>query len=487
LSSPSNASLSYLPPTVNKALTTSSLSRALIHQCLGHGSDRKLDLMCHLQTLHGHPKRPFPISTTICPICVKAKFTHPPKGKTLDTSHLSREEYLHMDFSFWSTPSIRHFTRMLVIIDAHTRMLWLFCTSSKRPPMHIIFYFFDILIKEKCCIKTIRIDEEGSLARNAEFTSYLLHHRITLDTTGGYSSFLNGKVERPHQTIAQLVRAMLINSGHSPDTWCYCAETAADIYRYTYHSTIQTSPYHAWYNIKPSISHLRVWGCVVYVKTPSPKKSEDRVTRGYFMGFTKSRYLVRWLDPSTRQVKHAYTVQFDEHCTPTSIDDHIAPGSFLLSNTPPSTVHLPEVCIDINDNPSFASPIFSIQLSLPPKGQQLGCTIMTCTCYNLPYIHHLAKGSPLAAHLAPHGPHNATFWLLSINHQEFSTAEQAAHYLSSLQLSTGSTSIFIILARRQATDRTSLADTQAIFNQIRLSYRPTPDPASPPIIAPIGC
>ncbi len=71
--------------------------------------------------------------------------------------------------------------------------------------MHIITYFFDILSKEKCHTKTIHVGEEGSLARNTEFTTYLINSRITLDTTGGYSSFLNGKVERPHQTISQLV------------------------------------------------------------------------------------------------------------------------------------------------------------------------------------------------------------------------------------------------------------------------------------------
>ncbi len=47
----------------------------------------------------------------------------------------------------------------------------------------------------------------------------------------------------------------------------------------------------------------------------------------------------------------------------------------------------------------------------------------------------------------------------------------------------------IILARRQASDRTSLANNRAIFNQVRLSYRPAncPDPTSSPIIAPVGC
>jgi hypothetical protein len=165
--------LSYIPRPIENQANTPSLTRALVHQRLGHGSDRKLDLMCRHQTLLGLPKRPFPTCPKICPVCIKAKFTHPPKGKTLDTSHLSKGEYLHMDFAFWDVPSIRHFSGMLVIIDAKTRMLWLFCTSSKRPPMHIISYFFDIMSKENCTINTIRVDEEGSLARNAEFTNFL--------------------------------------------------------------------------------------------------------------------------------------------------------------------------------------------------------------------------------------------------------------------------------------------------------------------------
>lgn len=64
--------LSYLPPAIVKAATIPSLTRALLHQRLGHGSDRKLDLMCRQQTLLGLPKRPFPQSTQVCPICIKA-------------------------------------------------------------------------------------------------------------------------------------------------------------------------------------------------------------------------------------------------------------------------------------------------------------------------------------------------------------------------------------------------------------------------------
>jgi hypothetical protein len=84
---------------------------------------------------------------------------------------------------------------MLVITNASTRMLWLFCTASKQAPMRIIEYLFDILHKEQCIIKTIRVDEDGFLAQSSEFINYLITRRITLDTTGGYNSFLNGKIK----------------------------------------------------------------------------------------------------------------------------------------------------------------------------------------------------------------------------------------------------------------------------------------------------
>jgi hypothetical protein len=34
---------------------------------------------------------------------------------------------------------------------------------------------------------------------------------------------------------------------------------------------LNNSPNHAWYNIKPSISHLRIWGCIVTLKSLHPK------------------------------------------------------------------------------------------------------------------------------------------------------------------------------------------------------------------------
>jgi len=202
-------------PIAKSATSEPTLDRLLIHQCLGHGSDEVLDIMCRKQSLLGLPKRPFPTRTCPCIICITTKTTHPPKAKST-TYHLTNHgQLLHLDFSFWDQSSYRGFTSLLSIIDGKDRMLWNFPTASKRPPLTILDYFFSLLRHEGIIVKTVRVDEDGALADSSEFTDFLVKHGINMETTGGFVSFLNGKIERPHRTIAQMVRALLLNSGLS--------------------------------------------------------------------------------------------------------------------------------------------------------------------------------------------------------------------------------------------------------------------------------
>jgi hypothetical protein len=98
-------------------------------------------------------------------------------------------------------------------------MLWTFPTASKRVPLHILDYFFNIMAKDGIIIKGVRVDEDGALANNSKFSGFLLDRSITLESTGGYASFLNGKIERPHRTLGQMVRAMILNSGLPSNLW----------------------------------------------------------------------------------------------------------------------------------------------------------------------------------------------------------------------------------------------------------------------------
>jgi len=251
-------------------------------------------------------------------------------------------------------------------------MLWNFPTASKHPPLQILDFLFAILNHEGILVQCIRVDEDGALANSSEFCDFLIQWKISLETTGGYASFLNGKIERHHRTIAQMVHAMLLNSGLPHTLWCYATEAAAEIYRCTYHSALKITPYEAWYGTKPHINHLRVWGCYVYVRNPDPKKLDNRVTRGHFLGFTKSRLIVRWYDPTTQTVKHASAVRFDENNARLHPTDTLSPGALLLTGSEPTLPDSTATCIDIIDHPHLGTAPFTLSLQLPIAGTGLG-------------------------------------------------------------------------------------------------------------------
>ena len=166
--------------------------------------------------------------------------------------------------------------------------------------------------KKHIIMLVIRVDEGGELAHSTEFCSSVLDHTLNLETTGGYCSVLNGKIERPHQTIAKMFNAALIDSGHAKNKWCLACEATAEVYNNCYHQATKKQPNFLWFGTRSSIHDFRLWGCEVYVQSHITTASSDRVTRGYFMGYTNSRVIIRWWDLKTNTIKHSTGVKFNE-------------------------------------------------------------------------------------------------------------------------------------------------------------------------------
>jgi hypothetical protein len=75
------------------------------------------------------------------------------------------------------------------------------------------------------------------------------------------------------------------------------------------------TPYEAWYGKKSAMHHLRMFGCVAYVKETSPnlKKMDDRSHAMIFVGYESDTKGYWVYDPSTRRVRVSHNVVFDEH------------------------------------------------------------------------------------------------------------------------------------------------------------------------------
>jgi hypothetical protein len=61
------------------------------------------------------------------------------------------------------------------------------------------------------------------------------------------------------------------------------------------------------------VSHLRVFGCLAFVKELNHVgKIDDRSTSGVFIGYAEGAKAYRVLDPATRRVRIMRDVVFDE-------------------------------------------------------------------------------------------------------------------------------------------------------------------------------
>ena len=170
--------------------------------------------MCCHQTLNALPKHwPKKINQVPYKICYTENITNFPEGTTVDTTHLQPGEILHTKFFFYNVTSTRGFNSILTVVCAKTRILWFFHAAPKWPLVHIIQLILTKSNNEQHPCKHVRINEDGTLEKSTDVTNLLNYDlSITMETTGGDSSWINGKNERHNRSINIMVISGLIDS-----------------------------------------------------------------------------------------------------------------------------------------------------------------------------------------------------------------------------------------------------------------------------------
>nr|GEZ60125.1 retrovirus-related Pol polyprotein from transposon TNT 1-94 [Tanacetum cinerariifolium] len=79
-------------------------------------------------------------------------------------------------------------------------------------------------------------------------------------------------------------------------------------------SSDNKTPQEAWNGLKPTVSHLRVFGSIAYVHVPSQRilKLDDRSEKHVFVGYDKQSKGYKLYNPVTRKVVVSRDVEFDE-------------------------------------------------------------------------------------------------------------------------------------------------------------------------------
>jgi hypothetical protein len=234
-----------------------------------------------------------------------------------------------MDFGFirasnddFSRPNIKKdrvvesfdgYNSYLLVVDEVSKYSWIFMTTSKEPPIELTKMFMKEFANEDGGF--IRCDQGGELARSSEWRSTMLEEfQYKVEPTGADSPSQNGQVEKYNDTVATIVRTLLYGANLPAKYWSVAATHAVYLMNRRVHSAIGTTPYEAWWDERPDLSTLKVFGSRVSVKVTGKRRSKlDRHDfTGIFVGYTATTENIRYIDVNTGLVKTSHHAVFDE-------------------------------------------------------------------------------------------------------------------------------------------------------------------------------
>ncbi|UYV63164.1 hypothetical protein LAZ67_2003325 [Cordylochernes scorpioides] len=109
------------------------------------------------------------------------------------------------------------------------------------------------------------------------------------------------------------------------ELWAEAVNTAVYLLNRCTTKVLENStPYEIWYKRKPSILHLKTFGCNAYVHIPKDnrKKLDKKSIRTFFVGYTETNKNYRMWDPIVRKIIISSDVIFTEANTSENIQDN---------------------------------------------------------------------------------------------------------------------------------------------------------------------
>ncbi|KAL0400199.1 UNVERIFIED_CONTAM: hypothetical protein Sradi_2363200 [Sesamum radiatum] len=143
----------------------------------------------------------------------------------------------------------------------------------------------EIIHTDICCPD---LDSYGGQAPGP-FAKFLAEQGIVAQYTMPGSPDQNGVAVRRNRTLLDMVRSMMASSKLPKFLWIVALKTAVYILNQVPTKAVSKTPFELFKGWKPSLRHVRIWGCPseVRVYNPQEKKLDPRTISGYFVGYAE--------------------------------------------------------------------------------------------------------------------------------------------------------------------------------------------------------
>ncbi|GJY66091.1 retrovirus-related pol polyprotein from transposon TNT 1-94 [Tanacetum coccineum] len=252
----------------------------------------------------------------VCEGCLLGKHARSSFPKEATPKAKEPQQLIHTDLCGPITPpSHGKNLYFMLFIDDYSRKTWVYFLKEKSQAFEAFKKFKAMVEKEKGLkIKSMRSDRGGEFL-SKEFNKFCEDNGIRRFLTAPYSPQQNGVRERKNRTILNMVRSMLKNKKMPKEFWVEAVDCAVYLLnRCPSKSLDNKTPQEAWNGMKPTVSHLRIFGSIAYVHVPSQRRSklDDRSKKHVFVGYDKQSKGYKLYNPVTRKVVVSRDVEFEE-------------------------------------------------------------------------------------------------------------------------------------------------------------------------------
>jgi len=163
-------------------------------------------------------------------------------------------------------------------------------------------------------IQFLRSDN-GKEYTSTKFNLFCEEAGIAHQLTAPYTPQQNGVSERRNRSVMEMARCMLHEKELPKTFWAEAANTTVFLQnRLPTKALKDKTPFEAWYGYKPSLTFLKVFGCVCFVYIPQVKrdKLDKKATPGIFVGYSSVSKAYKVYHPQTGKMTITRDVHFNE-------------------------------------------------------------------------------------------------------------------------------------------------------------------------------
>ncbi|RVW91499.1 Retrovirus-related Pol polyprotein from transposon TNT 1-94 [Vitis vinifera] len=194
-------------------------------------------------------------------------------------------------------------------IDDLSRYMYLYILRNKNEALEA-FKVFKAEVEKQYGkqIKIVRSDRGGEYYGRCleegqspgSFAKFLQEYGIVAQYTMSSSPDQNGIAERRNRTLLDMVRSILSSSKLPKFLWTEALKTSVYILNRVPTKAVPKTPFELLKCWKPSLQHMRVWGCSseVRIYNLQEKKLDPRTISGYFIGYAEKSKGYKFYCPS---------------------------------------------------------------------------------------------------------------------------------------------------------------------------------------------